>query len=316
MACFGCRCGFSLVGVQKWRLTRTFQRCGLIERQVQIDDQTSIHCWVSKPFAKHQELQKIPRRKSLLLLHGFGASAIFQWAGQINAFHKQFDLIIPDLIFFGGSTSSSEERSEIFEAASMARLMHDIFKVERYHVAGISYGGFVAYRMAYNYPERVQRVVLTDSPGVVMVRSDYERMLSTHGVASTADLLLPETPADVRRLLQVAYYRPPWVPNFLLRDTLQVMFSEMVEEKRGMLVKLLEYLDKPEVPLPKLTQDVLIVWGEQDEIFPLSLAQRLQEFLGKKARLVVLKEARHASNIEKPREYNRAVLEFLLREGA
>ena len=28
----------------------------------------------------------------------------------------------------------------------------------------------------------------------------------------------------------------------------------MVEEKRGMLVKLLEYLDKPEVPLPKLTQ--------------------------------------------------------------
>lgn len=65
-------------------------------------------------------------------------------------------------------------------------------------------------------------MVLTDSPGVVMVRSDYERMLSTHGVASTADLLLPETPADVRRLLQVAYYRPPLVPNFLLRDTLQV----------------------------------------------------------------------------------------------
>lgn len=32
------------------------------------------------------------------------------------------------------------------------------------------------------------------------------------------------------------------------------MFSEMVEEKRGMLLKLLEYLDKPEVPLPKLTQ--------------------------------------------------------------
>lgn len=32
------------------------------------------------------------------------------------------------------------------------------------------------------------------------------------------------------------------------------MFSEMVEEKRGMLIKLLEYLDKPEVPLPKVTQ--------------------------------------------------------------
>lgn len=67
----------------------------LLPLQVQIDDQTSIHCWVSKPFAKNQEPLKIPRRTSLLLLHGFGASAIWQWAGQINAFHKQFDLIIP-----------------------------------------------------------------------------------------------------------------------------------------------------------------------------------------------------------------------------
>lgn len=55
-----------------------------------------------------------------------------------------------------------------------------------------------------------------------MVRSDYEKMLTTHGVASTAELLLPETPQDVWRLMQVAYYRPPRVPKFLLRDTLQV----------------------------------------------------------------------------------------------
>lgn len=66
-------------------------------------------------------------------------------------------------------------------------------------------------------------MVLTDSPGVVMVRSDYEKMLSTHGVASTADLLLPQTTADVKRLMRLAYKRPPPTPNFLLRDTLQVL---------------------------------------------------------------------------------------------
>jgi hypothetical protein len=38
------------------------------------------------------------------------------------------------------------------------------------------------------------------------------------------------------------------------RRLLQVLFSDMVEEKRGMLEELLAYLDEPEVPLPKITQ--------------------------------------------------------------
>lgn len=35
---------------------------------------------------------------------------------------------------------------------------------------------------------------------------------------------------------------------------MQVLFSDMVEEKRGMLEELLAYLDEPEVPLPRITQ--------------------------------------------------------------
>lgn len=43
-----------------------------------------------------------------------------------------------DLIFLGDSRSSSQERSERFEAASMAALMHDHFNVDRYHVVSLS----------------------------------------------------------------------------------------------------------------------------------------------------------------------------------
>jgi hypothetical protein len=50
-----------------------------------------------------------------------------------------------DLIFFGDSRSTSQERSERFEAASMAALMHDHFNVDRYHVVSLS-TSFYAYR--------------------------------------------------------------------------------------------------------------------------------------------------------------------------
>ena len=52
---------------------------------------------------------------------------------------------MPDLVFFGGSWSSSPLRSEQFQADVMLSLM-DKLAVPRFHCMGLSYGGFVAYR--------------------------------------------------------------------------------------------------------------------------------------------------------------------------
>ncbi|KAG1342633.1 putative 4,5:9,10-diseco-3-hydroxy-5,9, 17-trioxoandrosta-1(10),2-diene-4-oate hydrolase-like [Cocos nucifera] len=65
-------------------------------------------------------------------------------------------------------------------------------------------------------------------------------------------------------------------------------------------------------PLPVLKQETLILWGDQDEVFPLSLAYQLQRHLGAKSRLEVIKDAGHALQLEKPEHVNRLIKWFLL----
>ncbi|KAL4579501.1 hypothetical protein LXL04_015650 [Taraxacum kok-saghyz] len=46
----------------------------------------------------------------------------------------------------------------------------------------------------------------------------------------------------------------------------------------------------------------LIIWDEHDRLFPLELGERLKGHLGEDAKLVILKNAGHAINAEKPKE--------------
>nr|GMD16302.1 monoacylglycerol lipase ABHD6 [Ipomoea batatas] len=55
----------------------------------------------------------------------------------------------------------------------------------------------------------------------------------------------------------------------------------------------------------------LIVWGDQDQIFPLELGYRLQRHIGEEADLVVIKNAGHAVNLEKTNEFAKHLKAFL-----
>ncbi|KAL6578334.1 hypothetical protein OROMI_010662 [Orobanche minor] len=66
---------------------------------------------------------------------------------------------------------------------------------------------------------------------------------------------------------------------------------------------------------PEPTTPTLIVWGDQDRIFPLELANRLKRHLGENAELVVMKNTGHGFTHEKPKEFNRHLKTFLLKSS-
>ncbi|MCL7039188.1 hypothetical protein MKW94_012648, partial [Papaver nudicaule] len=53
-----------------------------------------------------------------------------------------------------------------------------------------------------------------------------------------------------------------------------VMCTHYIEEKRDMIQNILK--DRQCSNLPRITQPTLIVWGEEDQIFPLELGYRLK----------------------------------------
>jgi len=280
-------------------LRRRFRAAGLREHQVELDS-GSVHCWAggSGP--------------PVMLLHGFGASALWQWYPQVPALARGFRLILPDLLFFGDSTSSRAERTVRFQAAAMLQLAEHL-GFRRFHLVGLSYGGFVSLAMASLRPERVGRLCLVGCPGHAMGPEEVERLLRRFGASHVRDILLPRGPEGVRRLIRIAWHRPPRVPGFLLRDTYDVLFCRQVEQQSELLDSLLSEAGSAPAPPWPLPHPVLILWGEHDPIFPSYLADRLRAQLGDTAERTVLNGTAHAPNVEVPARFNRLLMEFLNR---
>lgn len=250
-----------------------------------------------------------PPRNPLLLLHGFGASATWQWYPYLRPLIAAgFDPIVPDLLFFGNSCTRLPDRSDIFQARSIKAAM-DAIGVTRFGLVGVSYGGFVGYRMAEMYPDAVEKVAMVCA-GVCLEEKDLaEGLFPVAGVEEAAALLVPRRPDEVRRLVRLTFVRPPLImPSCFLWDYIKVMGSDHMLEKTELLYALIS--GRQLSTLPKLSQKTLIVWGEQDKVFPMELAHRLKRHLEGNSRLVVINNAGHAVNLEKPQEVCKSIIEF------
>ncbi|KAM7260476.1 hypothetical protein ACFE04_016217 [Oxalis oulophora] len=292
---------FSIVSLYTYILRRTFISAGLSKQSIDIDNETTLHFWSPKN----------PNPKpALLLIHGFGPLSLWQWRHQVKFFASTFNLYIPDLIFFGDSTTSSPRRSEVFQAESVGKLMEKL-GVEKYSVVGTSYGGFVTYHMATMWPEKVEKAVIASS-GVNMRWRDNEELVKRAELENVEKLMLPQTANDLRALARLAVFKRPGfhVPDFFLNDFVKTLYKSNRKEKVELLKGLTLGKDNS-VNLSPLQQEVLIVWGDQDKIFPLEMGHELKGLLGEKVRMEVIKGTSHCPQTEDPVQFNNIVKQFL-----
>ncbi|KAK3034824.1 hypothetical protein RJ639_033729 [Escallonia herrerae] len=244
----------------------SFAYAGLRSVSTDLGDGTIMHCWVPK---KHKH-----GKPTLLLVHGFGANAMWQYGELLRHFVPRFNVYVPDLLFFGDSTTTRPERTEQFQAQCVMRLM-ELHGVSRMSLVGISYGGFVGYSMAAQFPEAVERLVLCCA-GVCVEEKDMEEgLFRVSDLEEAASILTPQTPDKLRELMGFAFAKPfKGVPSCFLSDFIHVMCADHVKEKRELIRAILKGRKLSDIP--KITQPTLILWGELDRIFPLELGQRLE----------------------------------------
>ncbi|KAG5244059.1 hydrolase family protein [Salix suchowensis] len=292
----------SFASLYSFYLRHCFTSSGLSQKSINVGDETTIHFW-----APTQLRQSKP---NLVFIHGFGPVSLWQWRQQVQFFAPDFNLYVPDLIFFGDSTTKSSERSEIFQAESVAKLLETL-GVEKYSLVGTSYGGFVTYHIARMFPERVEKVVIASS-GVNMKKKNNEELVKKAKLEKIDDLMLPQKPSDLRALLGVAVSKPSllMVPDFFLNDVINKLFAENRNKKVELLSGLTIGQDGS-VNISPLQQDVLLVWGDKDQIFPLEMAKDLQGLIGKNVRLEIIKDTSHVPQIENAAEFNEIIKKFL-----
>ncbi|PON81903.1 Epoxide hydrolase-like [Trema orientale] len=297
---------FNFTASRDWFYRQSFFAAGLRSVTTDLGDDTVMHCWAPKPYRNEPEA-----RPALVLLHGFGANATWQYGDHLRHLTARFNVYVPDLLFFGESHTAAPGRSEAFQAQCVRRLLAEAHGVRRMSLVGISYGGFVAYSVAAQFPEMVERVVLCCA-GVCLEEADMaEGMFRVPDLDEAAAILLPQTPEKLRELMRLSFVKPArGVPSCFLSDFIDVMCTEFVEEKRELIRSILK--GRKLSNLPQITQPTLIIWGDQDQIFPLELGYRLKRHLGENADLVIIKNAGHAVNLEKPKEFVKHLKSFLV----
>ncbi|XP_047322082.1 uncharacterized protein Mb2734-like [Impatiens glandulifera] len=292
---------FSFMSFQDKLYRFSFGYSGLKSSVTDLGDGTVIHCWIPK--------MTKPRKPNLLLIHGIGANAMWQFNEFIGPLTNRFNLYVPQLLFFGDSYTTRPERSEVFQAQCIMRAMES-YGVNKMMIVGLSYGGFVGYSMAAQFPSAVDRLVIAAS-GICLEEKDMEDgMFKVSSVEEAITILLPQTPAKMRELLKLTFYQPPKIPNCLLNDFINVMCTEYHQERKELIEAL--HKDRKLADLPKIHQPTFIIWGEKDKVFPIELGHRLKRHLGENiAEMVIIKNAGHAINVEGSKEMFKHMKRFL-----
>lgn len=109
---------------------------------------------------------------ALLLLHGFPQNRSI-WNRVCEQLSDCFTLVMPDLRGYGSSPKpASDPEHQSYSKRQMARDMialMDRLGIEQFGVVGHDRGGRVAHRLAADFPERVQKLMLLDiSPTLKM----------------------------------------------------------------------------------------------------------------------------------------------------
>jgi pimeloyl-ACP methyl ester carboxylesterase len=87
-------------------------------------------------------------------------------------------------------------------------------------------------------------------------------------------LFTPTTPREIDELDALLMPHPPVIPGFIARDILRTMRKNAWVIHRAMGT-MLAGQGVTDSLLPQLKMPVLIVWGEEDRILPLSQAEKM-----------------------------------------
>lgn len=241
----------------------------------------------------------------VLMLHAFPLSGAL-WRYQLEDLGSRHRLIAPDLKGFGASDAPEDPKA--YSLASYARelgALLDELGCDEVVVAGLSMGGYIAFELLRQTPERVAGLVLADTraepddeQGRARRRQQQERaraeglaaLAREYSVALLSERTRTEQPELVDEVIAWIERTPP----------------------AGFVGGLQAIMDRPDssADLAATKVPALIVVGEHDALTPPHHARTMHELISG-SELIVVPGAGHLSALENPGIFNEALAAFL-----
>jgi pimeloyl-ACP methyl ester carboxylesterase len=236
----------------------------------------------------------------LVFVHG-AAEDGRAWQPQLAALADEFTVVAWDEPGAGGSSDLPAMFGLADYAHCLAALL-DAIGLGPAHVAGLSWGGTVVQELYRHHPELVATLILVDT------YAGWKGSLPEEEVRARVAGVLTNLQAPAEEF-------DPTFPGLFAGDPpaefvplLDEMAAAVRPESLRNLLRVMAEADQRDL-LPRIAVPTLLIWGELDVRSPLSVARELEQAIPD-AQLVVIPDAGHVSNLERPRPFNDAVRAF------
>jgi len=243
--------------------------------------------------------ERVGQGPPLIFVHG-GAEDGRVWQPQLAALANEFTVVAWDEPGAGRSSDVPAGFGLTEYAHCLAALIEAI-ALGPTHVVGLSWGGTVVQELYRHHPELVATLILVDT------YAGWKGSLTEDEVRARVE--------GVRQMLAAADEFDPTYPGLFAGDPpaefvplLEHMAANVRRESVRTEVLVMAEADQRDV-LPRIAVPTLLIWGEQDVRSPLSIARKFEQAIPD-ARLVVIPDCGHVSNLEQPERFNEAVREF------
>lgn len=244
----------------------------------------------------------------VILVHGHTLDRRM-WRKQIEALSPYYRVITPDVRGYGKS-SRLKENLHTTHVDDLITLM-DSLHIEKAHIIGLSMGGFITADMVAMYPDRMLSCVMASGS-----------LRNRKGPSQPVDAAeRAETQAKIDEVLRkgIQQTRTEWIEQLISgggsqAESIRTELTSIINDWDGWSLTHHEphlwYANDAAPILKERCPDVptLFLSGENEHKKRGSMMKSLP-----RSEFLVIPDCGHMTNMEKPEEFNRIIMEFLMR---
>jgi pimeloyl-ACP methyl ester carboxylesterase len=255
----------------------------------------------------------------ILMLHGFGSS-LRQWRANLTELSQHHTVYGVDFLGFGAS-EKAPTRYRVDLWAEQVIQFWRTFIGQPVILVGHSLGAVVALTAAVRCPEMLHGLGLLTLPpsrpevvpeGLQKLTFAIERLFANPLILRPVFQIFRQ-PRTLRAALKLAYANPDYVTDQVVND-----FVEPTSDRgaAGVFCRLAKARTDPNYTpdihelLPQVTCPILLLWGKQDRVVPLSQGRSFPD-LNPRLKLLEIPEAGHCLYDECRDRVNRELLQWI-----
>lgn len=251
----------------------------------------------------------------VVFLHGFAVSSEY-WRPTLELLAGQgYHAIALDILGFGRSEKSDTAPYSLRLYADLYAGLLDALGLERAACVGHSFGGKLALATAVLHPQRVSHLVAMDNDGFLRAPSRLMRKALSYDLISDNVLRLIGQRPVIRKQLERSFYEPD---TYITPDMIeQGRDALLLPENRRVLKQMsrnAQHIDLGgsgiRARLAEIRCPTLVVWGENDRVFPVSCADTARREIPA-AQVVTFPRCGHFPHVEAFQQFHGLLCGFL-----